>query len=440
MTTISQKDPTAADSATIGLPVFRRNPARRGPVLLAVDGTHTATPPVTAARSLAQRLDVPLRVVTVVEPMPNYVGAGGMWPIPMPPETDVRQAREDAVRRYLAESMGGEKTWTLDVRIGQTAREIRDLAREIDASAIIMGAAPQRLFGHTVAGARAAQVLRGAPCPVLSVTPAFSQLPRRVVAAVDFSPASMRAVQAALLLIGTDAMLTLVHVAVTQELGRSAYRPAGPAPDSRTSAAFDRLREQLAPYTPSGVVLEMRVIQGGVVQQVLEYAEWLGADMIVVGTHGPGFVERMFVGSTASNILHLAPCTVLASPAPSPLEAIDLELRVMGTAMTAKAEEWPEVLDAVSRRDAGRVVTVEVDDRDFGAQIEASGYVLRGVTFDPHDRRVAVMLEAPGGGGGHLTRSIPNVDSIAIVTGPDGRDRALAIRHGRGQTLVLMAG
>jgi nucleotide-binding universal stress UspA family protein len=356
----------------------------------------------------------------------------------MIPESDIRQAREDAVRRYLAESMGAADTWTLDVRLGQTAREIRDVAREIDASAIVMGAAPHRLFGHMVAGARAAQVLRGAPCPVLSVSPALSELPRRVVAAVDFSPASIRAVQAALFLVGAEATLTLVHVAVTQELGRSAFRPARPEPDSYASTRFDRLREQLAPYTPSGVVLDTRLIQGGVAQEVLEYARWLGADLVAVGTHGPGFVERMFLGSTASNILHLAPCTVLASPAPSPAEAIDLALRVSGTAMTAKPEDWPELLDAVSRRDAGRLVTVEVDDRDFGAQIEASGYLLRGITFDPHDRRVALMLEAPQGGGAHLTRSIPNVDSIAIVTGPDGRDRALAIRHGRGQTLLLM--
>jgi hypothetical protein len=63
--------------------------------------------------------------------------------------------------------------------------------------------------------------------------------------------------------------------------------------------------------------------------------------------------------------------------------------------------------------------------------------VLQGITFDPYDRRVAIMLQGPGTTWGHLTRSIPNVDSVAITSGPDGHDSALAIKHGRGQTLLL---
>jgi hypothetical protein len=49
------------------------------------------------------------------------------------------------------------------------------------------------------------------------------------------------------------------------------------------------------------------------------------------------------------------------------------------------------------------------------------------------------MLEAPEETSGHLTRSIPNVETIGITTGLDGRDRALAVKHGRGQTLLLLA-
>ncbi|MGH7693615.1 MAG: DUF5335 family protein, partial [Gemmatimonadaceae bacterium] len=109
------------------------------------------------------------------------------------------------------------------------------------------------------------------------------------------------------------------------------------------------------------------------------------------------------------------------------------------TATMTASKDWPGVLDAVSRRDAGRRVTMEVDDRDIGAQVEASGYLLRGITFDPHDRRVAIMLEAPQGDGAHLTRSISHVDEIDIAANPDGSDRALVVRHGRGQTLLLLS-
>jgi hypothetical protein len=48
------------------------------------------------------------------------------------------------------------------------------------------------------------------------------------------------------------------------------------------------------------------------------------------------------------------------------------------------------------------------------------------------------MLEAPQGTNAHLTRSIADVDSIGITTNPDGTDRALVIKHGRGQTLLFL--
>jgi nucleotide-binding universal stress UspA family protein len=351
----------------------------------------------------------------------------------MPPESEIRQLREEGVRNTLARALG-DAGWSLEVRLGQVAREIRNYAREIDATVIVMAAHPHRQFGHTVSGVRAAQVLRGATCPVLSIAPNSLPLPRTIVAAIDFSPASIRAAQAALLLAADDARLTLVHVSsVFHE------RDSSSAPEPDASALFDRVREELAPFTPSLLPLETRVMEGEVVQQLLEFANSSGADLFVVGTHGPGFVERMFLGSVAANALHLASCTVLASPAPSAAETADLQLRVRGTTTMTSPNEWASTLDEVSRRDVGRFVTMEVDDREIGAQIEAGGYVLQGIAYDPHDRRVSIMLESPKISDGHLTRSIANIDSIAITRAADGRDRALAITHGRGQTLLFLS-
>ena len=43
-------------------------------------------------------------------------------------------------------------------------------------------------------------------------------------------------------------------------------------------------------------------------------AEKLGADLVIVGTHGRGAVGRLFVGSVATAVLHRAPCSVLVVP------------------------------------------------------------------------------------------------------------------------------
>jgi nucleotide-binding universal stress UspA family protein len=352
--------------------------------------------------------------------------------IVMPADQEILQSQEQRLRRSLADSMD-EDEWTLDVRLGRPAREVRDFARELDATIILMSAEPHKLFGRAVAGVKAAQVLRGAPCPILSIAPPFTGLPRTVVAAVDFSPASIRAVQAALLLAADDAKVTLIHVVPDGGLGLDHQIRMS----EQTRTLFERLREQLVPFTPERVTLEMREMQGEVIHQLLEGADSLGADLLAIGTEGPGFVERTFLGSTAASALHLARCTVLASPAPAPAEAIEMQLHVQGTATITERQQWAKALDAVWRRDAGRIVRLEVDDRDIGAQVEASGYLLRGITFDHNDRRVTVMLEAPDGTGAHLTRSISNVDAIGITTKPNGPDHALVIKHGRGQTLLL---
>ena len=71
--------------------------------------------------------------------------------------------------------------------------------------------------------------------------------------------------------------------------------------------------------------------------------------------------------------------------------------------------------------------------RDFAAVV---GYALRGASYDRRDGRLELMLGAPGSGGAHLTHSIGDVTSIAVLTEPDQRDRALQARHGQGQTIL----
>jgi hypothetical protein len=81
-------------------------------------------------------------------------------------------------------------------------------------------------------------------------------------------------------------------------------------------------------------------------------------------------------------------------------------------------------------------VAVEIDDPGLGAQAVTRGFALLGAAWDPHDGRVDLMLGDPGDRRRHLTRSVGDVRSIGVLSGPDGRDVALRIEHGRGQTIV----
>jgi nucleotide-binding universal stress UspA family protein len=57
--------------------------------------------------------------------------------------------------------------------------------------------------------------------------------------------------------------------------------------------------------------IETKVLKGSPKVEIIEEAKNWGADLIVVGSHGYGFFERMLIGSVSNAILHHAPCSVL---------------------------------------------------------------------------------------------------------------------------------
>jgi uncharacterized protein DUF5335 len=116
---------------------------------------------------------------------------------------------------------------------------------------------------------------------------------------------------------------------------------------------------------------------------------------------------------------------------------MNLWLRITRTATSSKPREWAAALDEFTRRNKGRRVAVEVDDPELGAQMVGRG-ALFGVTYDPHDERVEIMVGDAHRARRHLMHSIARVDSIAMTTDDRSGNEALELRHGGGHTLVLI--
>jgi nucleotide-binding universal stress UspA family protein len=58
------------------------------------------------------------------------------------------------------------------------------------------------------------------------------------------------------------------------------------------------------------------VEEGDPAAEILRMAEELGVDLVVMGTHGKGFLEQTFLGSVAEKILHRIKIPVLTIPIP----------------------------------------------------------------------------------------------------------------------------
>jgi nucleotide-binding universal stress UspA family protein len=56
---------------------------------------------------------------------------------------------------------------------------------------------------------------------------------------------------------------------------------------------------------------ETVVLQGSPRTEIVEFARERGVDLIVMATHGRGFVSHAILGSTTERVLRRAPCAVL---------------------------------------------------------------------------------------------------------------------------------
>lgn len=136
-----------------------------------------------------------------------------------------------------------------------------------------------------------------------------------VVAGIDFSGVSRPVVQAALKLATIDGgELHLVHVLPTP-----ANPIAGGSPADRKLHSADRIDQArqamgrlAAEVGPSTIRIVGHLRVGKPDEEIAQLASDLGADLIVVGTHGQTGVERLVLGSVAETLVRHAPCPVLA--------------------------------------------------------------------------------------------------------------------------------
>lgn len=132
---------------------------------------------------------------------------------------------------------------------------------------------------------------------------------RRVVAAVDLSEHSRRAVELASAL-APDADLTVVYALSPRAealLGQSRLFEKDPAQlgSERLVKANEALAEFIAPW---GDELRPLVVEGPPSQAVGEAARRRGADLVTVASRGAGATSMVLLGGTAEEIMAAAPC------------------------------------------------------------------------------------------------------------------------------------
>ena len=425
---------TATATPRTGVEIVTNATNLLGPILVATDGTSSASAALKAAALMSDGESARVMVLAVLEPLPLVAADYGLLLPPAETDDARRQALLTRVYDQIAETVGAQPSWEVQVRDGDPAAVIARTGREVEARMIIAGIGHHDLLDRMFGGETALHTLRLARMPVLAVSPDFAALPQRIAIALDFSQPSIASAQVALQLLPSAKMVYLVHVAPRLELQPEAYAAWMSDYSEGVGPAFERVRAQLD--IPPGITLETITLNGKPTKALLSFAKSANVDAIVTGSRGAGLVDRILVGSTATGLIRGANCSVLAVPA---LQSATQRHMVGGTPDEIPESEWAAALDAFTRRNAGRLATLEVDDPAIGAQPQQRDIPFLGAAFDHHDRRIELMLGEMDDKSRHLTRGIEDVQHLDLLKDSTGRDWVLRVAHGSGQTILTLA-
>jgi nucleotide-binding universal stress UspA family protein len=409
--------------------------SKAAPVIIATDGRDPSDAAVVVGRVLGEAREA-TRVVTVLKNLPIVSPELQLAVSPdveAARRADARRAVMDQVKRWW--EVGADEAGDVELYEGDPASVVTQLAHEAGATMIVCGLGRHRVADRIFGDETALRLIRMSDVPVLAVASGLTHAPRRIVVAVDFSETSLRAARLALEVAASSATIYLAHVA-PRDSTLYEWNPSGSSYKQDAGAALQKTREQLR--VPADMTVQRVMLQGDPAVELLAFAASVNADLIATGSHGHGFVARMLIGSVTTRIVRCSTCSVLTVPHAAAMTRARTRVEPP-VVMAIPRNGWVEELDDFTRRNFGRRGILEIDDPEIGAQAQQFDYPLLGASYDTHDARVDLMFGELGDVERHLTRGIGGVTAIDVMRNDNGRDIALRIAHGAGQTLLTFA-
>ena len=210
-------------------------------------------------------------------------------------------------------AVAGPVQWRWEIAERHPIEAIIEQATRLRAGLIVVGLARHGALRRAVSR----DVLRGVAgatrTPVLAVRPELTGLPRRVVVAVDFGEASIRAASLARHILADDGEMYLVHV-MPDGADQVSHRisPLHKHGADRIEAELEAVIRDLAP-TP-GMTLRPVVLDGDVQLSIRGAAQRYDADMIALGSDRHSPLDRLLAGSVSMGLAHTARWSTLVVP------------------------------------------------------------------------------------------------------------------------------
>lgn len=268
-------------------------------IVVATDLTYSGSCALRYARRIAKLHGSKLVMIYAIDP------AGYAFPDGLPEfavndqgAREVLKTIEEEIRQQGIEAHSVVETGVICERILQAVLDNR-------ADLLVLGTRAAAQVGRAALGTIARRLLATAPCPILTVPPVAAAILdsadhwRKVLVATNFTDASIAALDHAQSVLSDH--LVVIHA--TGDLGHRDY-----------VRHLERLRF-LAPFNESHTVpVEHLVIPGEASAVIVEHANRLRADLVILGSPPSELAEKDFPTSTVLQVISNVSCPVLCVP------------------------------------------------------------------------------------------------------------------------------
>jgi nucleotide-binding universal stress UspA family protein len=224
-------------------------------------------------------------------------------------EAAEKETKEDAGR--LNEQLKGIEHEVV-IGEGNTWEVISNLTKQKEIDLIVLGTRGRTGLGKALLGSVAEQILRQAPCPVLTVGPLVTMQPEKAVKmreilyatdlAADFPAAAPYAISLAQ---ENQAHLGLLYVIENQKTGELVH------PAELADSKLRKLRQLVPQEAELWCEPRYLVEQGIPAEKILEAADRQRADLIVLGAQPARWLTTHLNAGTVHKVVSEAKCPVL---------------------------------------------------------------------------------------------------------------------------------
>jgi nucleotide-binding universal stress UspA family protein len=282
-----------------------------GPIVVGVDASPAAVGATDLGERIAQLAGVRCELVhavrdawaplVAVNPDPHVVEMQNL---------QLAAARETINRTLQGAPIRSRQLEDLSVRFGPPAAVLQEVTRERGPGLLVLGGKHHSALERWLGGSTSLHVVRTSEVPVL-ITAGNPTVLRRILVAADLSKAAGPTVALAerfARLVGAQLRVLTVFEPLPDLPGIPSTDPT-----EYYALAQETLERDVWPLvkTPRA---ERIVRHGMVVDTLLREASDWQADVLVVGSHGKGWAQRVLLGSVTERLINHLPTSLLVAP------------------------------------------------------------------------------------------------------------------------------